>query len=58
MQERLAEHFVLHHGGVLAMHHEDALLDFDTADFVSEDGERIEPESLQVLVALGMNAPG
>src|SRR2546421_11398043 len=46
---------ILDRGGVLAMNHEHALLDFDSFDFVNKRRKRTELEFLEQQVPLGMD---
>src|SRR6266446_3057930 len=50
--------FVLHHGAVLTVDHENSFLDLDALDFVGEDRKRIEAKLLQVAKALWVNNAG
>src|SRR5216683_5588996 len=47
--------FVLHHGAVLTIDHENSFLDLDALDFVGEDRKRIEAKLLQVVETLWVN---
>ena len=49
---------ILHDGRVLAVDHEDRLLDHDAFDFISENGKRIEAEVREIAKALGMDNAG
>ena len=43
---------------VLAVDHEDALLDFDSLDVIDEGRKRIESELLEIAVSLRMHGAG
>src|ERR1051325_2226148 len=49
---------VFDHRGVLAVNHEEALLNFDALNIVDEGRERIEPEFLEIAVPLRMYRAG
>src|SRR5258708_308835 len=48
--------FVLHDGAVLAVDHENGLLDLNAFDFVGENREWIEPELLEMSKAVQLNS--
>ena len=51
-------HVVMNDRAVLAVDHEDRLLNLDAFDFVSENREWIQPKSLQIPIALRVNNAG
>src|SRR5579864_6083815 len=50
-----ALHFILHDRRVLALNHENGLLDLNTLNFKREDGEWLEAELLEILEPFGMH---
>src|ERR1700757_1733541 len=48
-------HFILHDCRVLALNHEDGLLDLNTLNFKREDGEWLEAELFEILEPFGMH---
>src|SRR5215831_18252631 len=49
---RASEYFILNNGCVLAVNHEHAFLNLAAFDLIYKSRERIEPEFLQISVAL------